>query len=434
MKKQTINIGLIGCGVVGTGVANNLLNIESARRNLPCEIRLKKIADIYPFKERPYKIPFDLFTTNADELLDDPEIDIIVELIGGCGFALKVIKDALMRKKSVVTANKALLAEYGPYLASLAKQNEVDLYYEAAVCGGIPVIKAVREGLACDSIANFRGIVNGTCNYVLTRMGKDGMAFDDAVKAAQQNGYAEADPTFDLMGKDSLHKLVLLMANCFGQWIKPESVYTEGIMGLDQTDIRCAGELGYDIKLLAWARAKDGKLECMVAPTLINKNSMLSGVTDAYNAVEINGSPIGRTLYYGEGAGMNATSSAVTADIIDIARNIYSGSVGRVPVFALKPDELELVPAPEMEMRYYLRWKTDDRPGVISALSQVLTEREIGISSVILHEFAKAQPYSIVTFMTRETTEARMKDSIAALNKLNCIQSKTVMLRVESGF
>lgn len=433
MTKKCINVGLIGCGVVGTGVANNLVNGAAQKRHLPCELRLKKIADLYPYKERPYRIPLDLFTTNADDILNDPEIDIVVELIGGCGIALQVITKALENKKNVVTANKALLAEYGPRLAALAKENGVDLYYEAAVCGGIPVIKAVREGLTADTIKSVRGIVNGTCNYILTRMGKDSMAFDDAVKAAQNNGYAEADPTFDLIGKDSLHKLVLLIANCFGSWVKPESICTEGIVNLDQTDIRCAYELGYVIKLLAWAKIDEGKLECMVAPTLIDKASMLAKVSDAYNAVEINGSPIGRTLYYGEGAGMDATSSAVTADIIDIARNIYSGSVGRLPIFALDK-ETEVVPAPEMEMRYYLRWKTDDKPGVIAALSKVLTERNIGISSVILHEFAKAQPYSIVTFMTRETNEAKMKDAIAELDKLDCIQSKTVMLRVESGF
>ena len=434
MTKKTINVGLIGCGVVGTGVANNLLNISRAERNLPCEIKLKKIADLYPFKERPYKIPLDLFTTNADEILDDPEIDIVIELVGGCGFALKVIRAALEKKKSVVTANKALLAEYGPEMAGLAKENGVDLYYEAAVCGGIPVIKAIREGLTVDTISSFRGIVNGTCNYILTGMGKYNMLFDDAVKSAQMNGYAEADPTFDLMGKDSLHKLVLLMANCFGQWIKPEDIYTEGIVDLDQTDIRCAEELGYVIKLIAQAKRRGNMLECMVAPTLISKKSLLAGVADAYNDVEINGAPIGRTVYYGEGAGMNATSSAVTADVIDIARNIYCGCVGRLPVFALEKEQCVKVPTGDMEMRYYLRWKTDDKPGVISSLSQELTDRNIGISSVILHEFAKAQPYSIVTFMTRETTERNMRDAVQALNKLDCIQSRTVMMRVESGF
>ncbi|MBR5946042.1 homoserine dehydrogenase, partial [bacterium] len=232
MTKNCINVGLIGCGVVGTGVANNLVNGTAQKRHLNCELKLKKIADLYPYKERAYKLPLDLFTTNADEILNDPEIDIVVELIGGCGIALSVITKALENKKNVVTANKALLAEYGPKLAALAKENGVDLYYEAAVCGGIPVIKAVREGLAADTIKSVRGIVNGTCNYILTRMGKDQMAFDDAVKAAQQNGYAEADPTFDLIGKDSLHKLVLLCANCFGSWVKPENISTEGIMGL----------------------------------------------------------------------------------------------------------------------------------------------------------------------------------------------------------
>ena len=434
MTKSIVNVGLVGCGVVGTGVANNLLHIDKAGRHLPCEVRLKKIADLYPDKERPYKIPRELFTTNADEIIEDPEIDIVVELVGGCGFAKEVIEGAIQKRKSVATANKALLASCGRELAAMAKEYGVDLYYEASVCGGIPVIKSIREGLTADTIESFRGIVNGTCNYVLTGMGKYNMLFEDAVKAAQMNGYAEADPTFDLMGKDSLHKLVLLMANCFGQWIDPEDIYTEGIMDLDQTDIRCADELGYVIKLIAEAKRREGKLECMVAPTLISKKNLLAGVSDAYNAVEINGTPIGRTVYYGEGAGMNATSSAVTADIIDIAKNIYYGCVGRLPIFALEKEQCEKVPTGDMVMRYYLRWKTDDKPGVISALSQELTDREIGISSVILHEFAKAQPYSIVTFMTRETTEKNMRDAVQALNKLDCIQSRTVLLRVESGF
>ena len=433
MTEKQINIGLIGCGTVGTGVANNLLTGGGLARHLPCRLKLTKISDLYPDKARPYLIPKDLFVKDASEIWEDPAIDIVIELVGGCGFAKTVITESLKHGKNVVTANKALLAEYGLELATLAKEKQRDLYYEAAVGGGIPVIKAIREGLCANKLKSVRGIVNGTCNYILTRM-TEGKEFEEALKAAQQNGYAEADPTFDLIGKDSLHKLILLIANCFGRWVKPEEIYTEGITALERIDFLCAEELGYKIKLLASAKECNGKLEPMVAPTLIAKDSMLASVSDAYNAIEISGTPIGRTLYYGEGAGMDATSSAVTSDVLDVARNICFGSVGRIPIFALEEKESLVRPADEIEMRYYLRWRTDDRPGVIAALSNELTKREIGISSVILHEFAKAQPYSIVTFMTRETKEADIKKAIAQIDSLDCIQSKTVMLRVESGF
>jgi len=432
MLPKTVNVGIIGCGIVGTGVVRCLLqNKRYMARHLGFPLKLKKIADLQPRKKRIVKIPAGLMTTDANLVLNDPDIEIIVELVGGTTFAKDIILTAMRNGKHVVTANKALVSKFGLELHHAAHDCNVDFYYEASVCGGIPIIKSIREGLTADRIDSVRGIVNGTCNYVLSRMTDDGLAFKDAMKDAKKNGYAEADPSLDLDGIDSMHKIGILTANCFGRWVPQESIYTEGISGISALDIKCADELGYTVKLLAIARIVKSKLEVRVHPTLLPKQSMLASVRGAFNAVEVDGHPIGRTLYYGEGAGMNATSSAVVADIVDIARNVEPGSHSRMPTFTFMKKEVPLRNFDDVECRYFLRWRTDDRPGVITKISRELSKRDIGISSVILHEFAKVQPYSIVTFMTRETTEKRMRAAIKSIDALDVIQTNTSMIRVE---
>jgi homoserine dehydrogenase len=389
------------------------------------------VADLQPRKKRSFKIPPGLMTTDAGKILNDPDIEIVVELIGGTTIAKDVILASMRNGKHVVTANKALVSKYGLELHDAAHACKVDFYYEASVCGGIPIIKSIREGLTADRIDSVRGIVNGTCNYILTRMTDDGLSFKDAMKDARKYGYAEADPSLDIDGIDSMHKIGILAANSFGQWVPRDMIYVEGISNISALDIMCAGELGYTVKLLAIARIIKKKLEVRVHPTLLPKQSMLASVRGAFNAVEVDGHPIGRTLYYGEGAGMNATSSAVVADIVDIARNIGHESHARMPTFTFMKKEIPLRKIDDVEYRYFLRWRTDDRPGVIAKISRELSKRDIGISSVILHEFAKVQPYSIVTFMSRETTEKKMRAAIKSIDTLDVIQTKTSMIRVE---
>ena len=433
MVPKAVHIGLIGCGIVGTGVVRCLLeNKRYMARHLGFPLKLLKIADLQPRRKRPFTIPAGLFTSDANLVINDPDIDIVVELIGGTSVAKDIIIAAMKKGKHVVTANKALLSKSGLELHQTAQDCDVDFYYEASVGGGIPIIKSIREGLSADRIDSVRGIINGTCNYILSRMTDDGLSFKDALKDARKIGYAEADPSFDINGIDVMHKIGILTANSFGQWVPQERIYVEGISHISELDIKCADEVGYVIKLLAIARIYHGALEVRVHPTLLPKQSMLASVRGAFNAIEVDGYPIGRTLYYGEGAGMNATSSAVVSDIVDIARNIGPASHTRMPTFTFMKKELPLRSIDAIESRYFLRWRTDDRPGVIASISRELSKRSIGISAVILHEFARVQPYSIVTFMTRETTEKQMRAAIKLIDQLPCIQTSTSMIRVIS--
>ncbi|MCX7002632.1 MAG: homoserine dehydrogenase [bacterium] len=432
MKATAVHVGLIGCGTVGTGVARILLTEKRAlREQLGLPLELVRIADLNTRPRKGVPTTPGLLTKSADAVLNDPHIEIVVELVGGLTFAKEVILRAMRSGKHVVTANKALLAAAGPELHAVAQEHNVDLFYEASVAGGIPIIKSLREGFVANRLHAVLGIVNGTCNYILTRMTQDGLEFRAAVREAQRKGYAEANPALDIDGLDARHKLGILASLAFDQWVPQEAIYVEGIRRITKLDIQCAGELGYVVKFLAIARAGERGIELRVHPTLLPQHSMFEGVRDAYNAIEVRGTPIGTTMFYGMGAGMNATSSAVVADIVDIARNVQHPLQKRRPPFMFGAEKQRLLPMANVCTKYFLRCTTLDRPGVIAAISRELGARNIGLTSVILHETARGA-YSTILFMTHQAREADVQNALQAIDALPVIKAKTAMLRVET--
>lgn len=430
-QNGAVRVGLLGCGTIGGGVARHLLAQRAAlSRHVGCPLLLVRVADIDLARARREGIPEPLLTTQASDILHDPQIDIVVELIGGTGVAKQCVMEAIRRGKHVVTANKALLAKDGLRLHALAQRHGVDLFYEASVGGGIPIIKSLREGFVANRIDSVYGIVNGTCNYILSRMAAEKLEFDVALKEAMAQGYAEADPTLDIEGYDAQHKIGILASIAFGQWIPQSAIYVQGITGVTALDIQCAHELGYVIKFLAIAKAEHGGLHARVHPTLLPEHTMLANVNGVFNAIEVNGAPIGTTLFYGRGAGRDATSSAVIADIVDVARNVRVSSHERLPAFAFAARPRPLKPMSEVCTKYYLRCTTVDRPGVIAAISRELGSRNIGLTSVLLHETARGA-YSTILFMTHRAREADMQAALRAINRLPVVKAKTVMLRVE---
>ena len=329
---KEIKVGIIGFGTVGAGVAENLVynhNVISGRTGL--NVKLHKVADLDITTDRGVKLPDGILTTDTNSLIN--ECDIVVELIGGTTIAKKFILQALEAKKHVVTANKALLAMYGKEIFECAKKNNVDVYFEASVAGGIPIIKSLREGLVGNKINRIYGIMNGTCNYILTRMEREGVDFEPVLKDAQKLGYAEAEPSLDIDGFDTAHKTAILGSLAFGEWFGMDPLYVSGIRDISLFDLKCADELGYRIKLLAIIKNTNGNVELRVHPTLIPKTAMLANIHEVFNGVMVDGDTVGETLFYGRGAGRKATASAVISDIVDVARNIASNSVGRVKCF-----------------------------------------------------------------------------------------------------
>ncbi|MCX7848485.1 MAG: homoserine dehydrogenase [bacterium] len=426
-----VRIGLLGCGTIGGGVARHLLMQRHVlSRHVGCPLQLVRVAEIDLARARREGVPEELLTTDARAVVRDPEIDIVVELIGGTGVARQLVMEAMRHGKHIVTANKALLAKSGLRLHAVAQRHGVDLFYEASVGGGIPIIKSLREGFVANKIHSVYGIVNGTCNYILTRMAADRLEFDVALKEAMAQGYAEADPSLDIEGHDARHKIGILASIAFGQWIPQEAIHVEGIMRVTALDIQCAHELGYVIKFLAIAKAEEGGLHARVHPTLLPAHTMLANVNGVYNAIEVNGTPIGTTLFYGRGAGRDATTSAVIADIVDVARNVRLASHERLPTFTFTTRPRPLKPMSEVWSKYYLRCTTVDRPGVIAAISRELGSRNIGLTSVLLHETARGA-YSTILFMTHRAREADVQAALRAINRLPVVKAKTVLLRVE---
>lgn len=426
-----VRVGLLGCGTIGAGVARHLLAQRQAlSRHAGCPLQLVRVADIDLIRARREGLPAALLTTQARDILHDAQIDIVVELIGGTGVAKQCVMEAIRRGKHVVTANKALLAQDGLRLHTLAQRHGVDLFYEASVGGGIPIIKSLREGFVANRIDSVYGIVNGTCNYILSRMTAEKLEFDSALKEAMAQGYAEADPSLDIEGHDARHKIGILASIAFGQWIPQSAIYVQGITGVSALDIQCAGELGYVIKFLAIAKAEQGGLHARVHPTLLPAHSMLANVNGVFNAIEVNGVPVGTTLFYGRGAGRDATTSAVIADIIDVARNVRLSSHERLPAFAFAARPRPLNAMAAVQTKYYLRCTTVDRPGVIAAISRELGSRNIGLTSVLLHETARGA-HSTILFMTHRARECDMQAALRAINRLSVVKAKTVMLRVE---
>ncbi|MGE5301171.1 MAG: homoserine dehydrogenase [Acidobacteriota bacterium] len=425
-----IHVGIIGFGTVGTGTARILLeNRALLRERTGIEINLKKIADIDIKRDRGIRLPKGVLTSKADELLDDPDIDIIVELVGGTKIAKEIVLKAIDRGKHVVTANKALLATHGAEIFRAAAKHKVEIGFEASVAGGIPIIKVVREGLVANRIKAVYGIINGTSNYILTKMTEEKAEFSEVLKEAQKLGYAEADPTYDIEGTDSAHKLAILASLAYGSQFNIKDVYCEGISWISPMDIEFARELGYKIKLLAIAKETGGKVELRVHPTMVPEEYLISKVDGVFNAVYVDGDAVGSTLYYGRGAGDMPTGSAVVADIADIARNIVNGVPGRALFFS-SPKPKNLMKMEDVRSMYYFRFSALDRPGVLSKISGILGKYNISIVSVIQkgrHE-GKAVPLVVLTHMARE------KDVVSAIreiNRLSVVAGKTAIVRVE---
>ena len=428
---KELGVGIIGFGTVGAGVAQCLLeNGDIIARRDGVRLVLKRVADLDITTDRGVKIPDGVLTTNAMEAIE--ECDIIVELVGGTTIAKTFILEALKRGKPVVTANKALLAKFGEELFAEAEKTGADIYYEASVGGGIPIIKSLREGFSGNRINSMYGILNGTCNYILTRMERTGEDFDVVLKDAQKLGYAEANPSLDIDGFDTAHKTAILASLAYGKWFGMDPVYVEGITNVSMNDIRCAASLGYKIKLLAIIKQdqETEKLEIRVHPTLIPINSMLAGVNDVFNAVRVDGDYVGNTLFYGRGAGRQATASAVVGDIVDVALNLIDGVKQRVPSYNNANLFTELVPMNDIETRCYLRFTVADKPGVLAKITNILATADISISSLIQNE-TKDEDFATLVIVTHKAKESAIKDAIGAIEKLEDVTSNIKMIRIE---
>ena len=427
---KEIKVGIIGFGTVGAGVAANLLNHgDVIAKRAGVRPVLHKIADLDITTDRGVNVPPGILTTDAAEAIR--ECDIIVELVGGTTFAKKFILDAIRAGKPVVTANKALLALHGEEIFAAAEEAGVDVYYEASVAGGIPIIKALREGLVSNRINRIYGIMNGTCNYILTRMEREGIDFNTVLAEAQKLGYAEANPSLDIDGFDTAHKTAILAALAYGKWFGLDPVHVEGIRDLALDDLRYADELGYRIKLLAIIKAVDGALEMRVHPTLIPKSTLLANISDVFNGVLVEGDTVGQTLFYGRGAGRFATASAVVADITDVAINLATGSVRRIPAFREGALFNKVRTMDEVVSRYYLRLQVQDCPGVIASIAQILADRSISISSLIQPEQRAADGTVSLVLLTHPASENALHAALAELATLSINQSPVKVLRIE---
>jgi len=428
---KSINVGLIGAGTVGTGVYKLLKdNISLIRKRRQFNVRVKKIADIAPARKRAVKIPASLFTRDAYELINDPEIDVIIELVGGTKIAKKFVIDALKAGKHVVTANKALLAHHGKEIFSLAAKKGLGVGFEASVGGGIPIIKSTMEGYVGNNILSIHGIMNGTSNYILYKMTEEGLNFNTVLKQAQDEGYAEADPAFDIDGIDAAHKLSILVMLSWGKFYKFSSYHVEGIRNINPLDISFADELGYKIKLLAIAKQSRAGIEAGVYPALVKKGTQLADVKEAFNAIYIVGDAVGPTMLYGQGAGMMPTASAVVSDIVEICGNHCSSNSPLVPNLYSEKDNLKLIDLKDTSNKYYLRFEVVDKPGVLGSITSILGKHNISIASMI-QKGKKGRSVPIV-LMTHEAKEKGLLKAIKIIeSKKNLTKAKTLFIRVE---
>ncbi|MBN1904334.1 MAG: homoserine dehydrogenase [Deltaproteobacteria bacterium] len=430
---KQVNVGIIGFGTVGAGTAEILLeNREIIRKRVGLDIVLKRVADLDLVSDRGISLPKGVLSNDSNGLLNDPEIDIVVELIGGMTTAKSFISTALKNGKHVVTANKALLAEHGSELYEIAKKAGVNLAYEAAVGGGMPVIGALRDGLAANNTLKIIGILNGTSNYILTRMSKEGLPYEDAVNGAIKLGYAEDPPTLDVNGTDAAHKLAILISLAYGVPAPFGSIYKEGIDRLTPEDILFADQFGYCIKLLTIAQNLGDEIEARVHPAMLPKNHMLANVNEAFNAVFIEGDYVGPTLYYGQGAGRMPTGSAVVSDIMAIARKIKSNADKTSSPLGFADSEgqtIKIQSIKNLKTAYYFRFMAVDKPGVLSKISGILGERNISISSVI-QKGRDADGAVPIVMLTHEAYEQDVTEALAMLDKLDILKDRTMMIRV----
>lgn len=427
---QEIGIGLLGFGTVGTGVVEGLqANGVLLQQRLGVRPVLRRIADLDITRDRGVTVDASILTTDAEALVDAEDIDVVIELIGGTGVALTLVRRALCAGKAVVTANKKLLAEHGRELYALAAQHQADLYFGASVGGGIPIIRALREGLSANAIQGIRGILNGTCNYILTAMENENLDFETALGEAQRLGFAEADPGLDIDGHDTAHKAVILASLAFGNPIALTAVHVEGIRGLQQQDITYAAEFGYRVKLLAVIARDPEAIEVRVHPALVPVENVLASVGGVFNAVMVESDLADKTLYYGRGAGRLPTASTVLGDVADVVRNLASNASGRVPALPPTGENLPVKPMSEIRSSYYLRCCALDKPGVLAQITGILGGRGISIESVI-QKGCDCEGLAPVVIMTHEAREADMNEALAGIDALPSIKGQTIRLRV----
>jgi homoserine dehydrogenase len=431
---KQINVGLLGCGTVGTGVARLLIDSEqiiSAR--LGATLNLKRVADLDIEKDRGIRFKKNVLTTDSESVVNDPEIDIIIEMIGGDKIAKSLILKAIENGKQIITANKALLATHGNMLFKAAAAKGVDLAYEAAVGGCMPIIKTMRESLVANRIQSMTGILNGTCNYILTQISDQRQTFRDALSEAQEKGYAEADPTLDVEGIDTAHKIAILTALAYGTEINLPDVYIEGISRITPLDVEFADYFGYRIKLLAISKNKGDTIEARVHPTMIPFNNLLSNVNGTVNAVMVSGDAVGDIMLYGRGAGMMPTASAVISDAVDIARNLMTGTTCRIPPLAFQKDDIQkitIMPMDEVVTHYYFRFVVLDRPGVLSKISGILGKHDISIQSV-QQKGRKTDGSVPVVMVSHRAKEADVQKALTEINNLDVVSERTVLIRIE---
>lgn len=427
--KPVVRLGFLGMGVVGCGAATILLrNAEVIAHRARCRLEIVRVAVRDLNKPRPVPLPSGLYTTDPFAVVNDPQVDIVVEVMGGLEPAYELVLTAIRNRKSVVTANKELLAKRGSELLDAAKEMGTDLYFEASVAGGIPIIAALKQSLAGDTIHRIVGIVNGTTNYILTRMSRDGLPFDVALKEAQSHGFAEADPSADVDGHDATYKIAILAAIAFGYRIRVDAIYREGIRDIEPADIRYAEELGYAIKLLAIARQENGAIELRVHPTMVPKTHPLAAVNDQFNAVLVEGEHVGRLMFYGQGAGGAPTGNSVVSDIIDAARNIVFGAKARI-VCTCRSNPI-LKPISAVESRFCLRMEVVDRPGVLAQIASVFGAHQVSIASVVQRESHGA--VAQIVWVTHKTSFAALQQSLKEIRRLAVVHQIRPPLWVES--
>lgn len=428
MPDQSIGICMLGCGVVGTGVARILhdqADLIAARTGHRLEIRHVIVRD--PSKPRMHTHL--QFHSDAEKAIDDPQTKIVVELMGGTDTAAKYVERALKLGKPVVTANKSLLASRGPQLFRLARQHKSCIAFEASCAGGIPIIDALTRGLVANRIDALVGIVNGTCNFILTQMTRHGMAYRDALAEAQKLGYAEADPTMDVSGRDAAQKLAILASLAFNALVSEADIDTEGIDKLQDTEIKFAHELGYVVKLLAIARRHDSKISLRVRPTLVKRDDVLADVNGSFNAISVFGHALGHALFYGRGAGQMPTASAVVADLINVALGTAQLAFSQLKIFPDQIPAAQVLPPADVTGRYYFRLKARDEPGVLAQVTRILGEKSISLSAVLQHEANDGHTVPVV-ITTHIAREGSVREALKEIDQLEAIDAPTICLRI----
>jgi len=433
---KAINVGLLGIGTVGGGTFTVLQrNADEIARRAGRPIRITVVADKNVELAKKVTGGTCRVTDDAFAVVADPEVDIVIELIGGYGVAKELVLKAIANGKHVVTANKALLAAHGNEIFKAAQDKGVMVAFEAAVAGGIPIIKALREGLTANRIEWIAGIINGTTNFILSEMRDKGLPFDTVLKEAQRLGYAEADPTFDIEGVDAAHKITILASLAFGIPMQFDKCHIEGISKLDAIDIKYAEQLGYRIKLLGITKRTPEGVELRVHPTLIPSKRLIANVEGAMNAVLVQGDAVGATLYYGKGAGAEPTASAVIADLVDVTRMHTADPLNRVPHLAFQPNamaDLKILPMDEVQTSYYLRLRVQDKPGVLADITRILADEQISIDAVIQKEPGEGEDQTDLIMLTHLTREKRINAAIVKIEALGVVAGKVTKLRMEA--